>query len=113
MLYSFGFAPLVFSSLPMDQAGKLLRRAFPFYYLFVISIGVIAALSFLPNDFLSAGLLAATAGLAVLARQILTPVIIFFKDNDEQRNFNRAHYFSVALNIGQLITVAAVLVRMA
>lgn len=45
ILYSFGFAPLVFSALPMDVAGKLLRHTFPNYCLFVIATAGVAALT--------------------------------------------------------------------
>jgi hypothetical protein len=37
MLYSFGFAPMVFSALPAEDAGRFIRAAFPWYYLFVIA----------------------------------------------------------------------------
>jgi hypothetical protein len=36
VLYSFGFASFLFSALPADAAGPLLRRAFPHFYVFVI-----------------------------------------------------------------------------
>ena len=36
MLYSFGFAPIVFSTLPAKDASRFIRAAFPWYYLFVI-----------------------------------------------------------------------------
>jgi Domain of unknown function (DUF4149) len=42
-LYSFGFAPMVFSALKADVAGGLLRKAFPHYYLFVLMTAVVAA----------------------------------------------------------------------
>ena len=42
MLYSFGLAPMVFSALPAEDAGRFIRAAFPWYCLFVI---VIAAFS--------------------------------------------------------------------
>lgn len=35
-LYSFGFAAFLFTTLPAETAGLALRRAFPFFYLFVI-----------------------------------------------------------------------------
>jgi Domain of unknown function (DUF4149) len=48
-LYSFGFAPLVFSALPAEVAGKLLRRAFPHRYLFVLVTAVAAGLALWPR----------------------------------------------------------------
>jgi hypothetical protein len=52
-LYSFGFAPMVFSSLKADVAGGLLRKAFPHYYLFVLITAAIAAATLVPLDVLS------------------------------------------------------------
>jgi Domain of unknown function (DUF4149) len=112
-LYSFGFAPLVFSALPMDTAGKFLRQAFPYYYLFVIVTSVIAALALWPFDPLSAGLMATCAGAGLFARQFLMTMINFFRDRGESRNFNRAHFLSVAINMLQLLAVLTVLVRLA
>ncbi len=113
IIYSFGFAPLVFSALPMDVAGKLLRHTFPNYYLFVIMTAGAAALTLWPNDHLSAVLMAATAGAGLFARQILMTMINFFRDRGEKRNFNRAHFLSVAINMAQLLAVTTVLVRLA
>jgi len=50
MLYSFGFAPLVFKTLAIDEAGRMLRRAFPWYYLFVLATAVVAATLLLSID---------------------------------------------------------------
>jgi Domain of unknown function (DUF4149) len=111
--YSFGFAPLVFSALPMDVAGKFLRLAFPYYYLFVIITAVVAAIALWPLDHLSAGLMAATAGAGLFARQVLMTTINFFRDRGETRNFNRAHVLSVTINMLQLLAVVTVLVRLA
>jgi Domain of unknown function (DUF4149) len=113
ILYSFGFAPLVFSALSMDLAGELLRHAFPNYCLFVIATSAVAALILWPNDHLSAALMAATAGAGLFARQILMTMINFFRDRGEKRNFNRAHFLSVAINMAQLLAVTTVLVRLA
>ena len=112
VLYSFGFAPLAFAALPMDVAGRLLRFAFPHYYIFIIATAAIATLILLPSDFVSAGLMAATAGAALFARQILMPMINYFRDRNENRNFNRAHFLSITLNMAQLCAVATVLIRL-
>lgn len=111
-LYSFGFAPLVFSALPMDVAGKLLRYAFPFYYLFVIAIAMVASLALLQIDYVSAGLMAAVAGGGLFSRQFLMELINFFKDRGDTNSFNRAHFLSVAINMAQLLALIFVLVRL-
>jgi hypothetical protein len=112
-LYSFGFAPLVFSALPMDVAGRFLRFAFPYYYLFVIVTAVVAAIALLPLDYLNAGLMAATAGAGLFARQVLMTMINFFRDRGETRHFNRTHVLSVAINTFQILAALTVLVRLA
>lgn len=43
MLFSFGFAPLVFKTLDVGEAGRMLRLAFPWYYLFVFAIAALGA----------------------------------------------------------------------
>ncbi|MEO0387406.1 MAG: DUF4149 domain-containing protein, partial [Pseudomonadota bacterium] len=80
MLYSFGFAPLVFTSLPADEAGRLLRRAFPHYYVFVLGASGISALLIFTADPLSAALLAGSAVGAAWARQGLMPRINAARD---------------------------------
>jgi hypothetical protein len=110
-LYSFGFAPLVFSSLPADTAGSLLRRAFPYYYLFVLITAAVAAVSLFAFDPLSSALMAAAALIAAVARQILMPAINTARDAGQTQRFARLHGLSVMLNMAQLIAVIVVLVR--
>lgn len=112
MLYSFGFAPLVFSALPIDFAGKFLRHAFPFYYLFVIIIAIVAGLALLKIDYFSAGLMAAVAGAGLFSRQFLMTLVNFFRDSGDTNSFNRAHFLSVAINMAQLLALIIVLVRL-
>jgi Domain of unknown function (DUF4149) len=112
-LYSFGFAPLVFTALPADVAGQLLRRAFPHYYLFVLLTAAAAGVALWPGDPVASGLMAATAIIAIVARQLLMPAINAARDADAKSRFNRLHGLSVALNMVQLAAVVAVLVRLA
>jgi RHS repeat-associated protein len=62
---------------------------------------------------MSAGLMATCAGAGLFARQFLMTMINFFRDRGESRNFNRAHFLSVAINMLQLLAVLTVLVRLA
>jgi Domain of unknown function (DUF4149) len=111
--YSFGLAPLAFSALPMKDASKLLRHAFPLYCLFVTATSAVAAIMLWPIDPLSAGLMAATTAIALFARQVLTPFTEFLQNRGEGRNSNRAHSLSMALQMVKLGSVATVLVRLA
>ena len=42
-LYAFGFAAVLFTALPAESARLVLRRAFPWFYLFVIATALAAA----------------------------------------------------------------------
>jgi Domain of unknown function (DUF4149) len=112
-LYSFGFAPMVFSALKADVAGSLLRKAFPHYYVFVLVTAVAAAAALAAFDSFSAALMAGTALIALVARQLLMPAINTARDSGEKSRFDRLHALSVALNMVQLAAVVWVLVRLA
>ena len=118
LLYSFGFAPLVFSKLPMAQASTLLREAFPFYYLFVVGVATGAALALLAVDGLSAWLMGIVVVLGVAARQLLMPAINRASDAraageaSAKGRFARLHGLSVAINFVQLGAIATVLYRL-
>lgn len=112
-LYSFGFAPLVFTALKPDVAGGLLRKAFPHYYLFVLVTAALAAATLAPLDGFGALLMAGTAIVAVLARQTLMPAINRARDGGEKSRFDQLHGVSVVLNMAQLGAVVWVLVRLA
>jgi hypothetical protein len=116
VLYSFGFAPMVFSSLPAEHAG-FIRTAFPWYYLFVIvSSGLSAIALFFSNPW-SALLMIGIASVGIFARQVLMPLINIASDNRSKGNaaakaqFSRLHGASVGLNVIQLIAAGFVLSR--
>ncbi len=117
MLYSFGFAPMVFSALPAEDAGRFIRAAFPWYYLFVIvTAGFSGAILLLSNS-RSGALALAIAAAAIYARQVLMPRINAARDEQLQGNaeakgrFGRLHGLSVVLNFVQLIAAGYVLYR--
>jgi Domain of unknown function (DUF4149) len=112
-LYSFGFAPMVFSALKADVAGVLLRKAFPHYYLFVLITATVAAAALAELDGFSAALMAGTAVVALIARQLLMPAINMARDGGAKSRFDKLHGLSVALNMLQLAAVVWVLVRLA
>lgn len=111
VLYSFGFAAFLFTSLPADDAGSLLRRAFPPFYLWVIATAMLAALLHLGIDPVSLGLLAAVALTTVPTRQLLMPAINAATDAGDKRRFNRLHSLSVAITLLHIAAVGYVLVR--
>jgi Domain of unknown function (DUF4149) len=112
-LFSFGFAPFLFSALPADTAGPLIRRAFPHFYLFVIAASAIAGVLALSGDELSGAALVAIALTAVLARQVLMPAINRATDAGEKRRFARLHGASVVLTLFHILLSAGALLRLA
>jgi len=93
-LYSFGFAAFVFSALPAQAAGPLIRKAFPWFYLFVMATSAVAAALAASGDTVSALVLAAIAATTVFARQVL-------------------HSFSVLITLGHIAGAGLALLRLA
>ena len=73
MLYSFGFAPMVFSALAAEDAGRFIRAVFPWYYLFVIAIAGLGGAILLLSTPRSGAVSAAIAAAAIYARQVPMP----------------------------------------
>lgn len=113
VLYSAGLAPLLFSTLPAAEAGRVLRVAFPWYYAFCGIVAALGMLAFLFTDLVSAALMAVVALVAVSARQALMPAINAASDSGARSRFRRLHGLSVALNFGQLALISLVLWRLA
>lgn len=80
MLYSFGFAPMVFSALPAEDAGRFIRAAFPWYYLFVIVTAGLGGAILLRSNSWSGALALSIAIIGVFARQVLMPGINTARD---------------------------------
>jgi hypothetical protein len=117
VLYSFGFAPPVFNTLDAATAGRMLRTAFPWYYLFVIVAAGLAGVTLLPLRMRSAELMLAIAVGAVYSRQILMPQINAARDMSPgpgapaRGRFARLHGLSVLINFLQLFGAGYVLYR--
>lgn len=101
-LYSFGFAAFLFSALPAPAAGALLRRAFPWFYVFVMATAALAALLWWPHDRTAAGLMAAVALTTWPVRQILMPAINRATDAGARRRFQWLHGLSVLVTLCHL-----------
>ena len=113
VLYSFGFAAFVFTALPAETAGPLIRRAFPHFCLFVLAASVIAAVGTVSNDWISAGIMAAIAATVVFARQVLMPAINAATDAGAKSRFKVLHSISVLITLGHIAGAAIVLLRLA
>jgi hypothetical protein len=112
-------APLVFTKLDMETAGRFIRATFPRYYLYVLISSALAALALLPTDSWSALALAAIAVSTIWLREGLMRRINRLRDAELEGDlqagaaFARAHRLSVMVNQAQLLAAFAVTVRIA
>jgi hypothetical protein len=111
VLCSFGFAAFVFTALPPDLAGPTIRHAFPWFYLFVLGVAVLAAAMLLPYDPLGAELMALIAATTLPTRQILMPAINRATDTGAKVQFMRLHGLFVAITLVHIALAGYVLSR--
>ena len=108
-------APLVFSRLPAEHAGRFIRALFPVYYLYVLGLSAAAAMALIPLSLAAAGLAGAVALSALWLRQVLMKTINRLSDaaqagdKDAGKRFDRMHRLSVIMNVLQMAVLAAVL----
>lgn len=112
VLYSFGFAAFVFSALPAPLAGATLRRAFPFFYLFVMAVAGVGALLWWPYDASAALVMAVVALSTVPLRQLLMPAINAATDAGQRQRFKWLHGLSVMVTLGHIAATGWVLVSL-
>ena len=101
-LYAFGFAAFLFTALPAKTAGKALRRAFPWFYAFVIATSAAAALLWWPRDAVFAAVMAVVAITTVPVRQLLMPAINRATDTGQRQRFKWLHGLSVVVTLGHI-----------
>jgi prepilin signal peptidase PulO-like enzyme (type II secretory pathway) len=111
VLFSFGFAAVLFSALPMDMARLTLRKTFPHFYLFVILTAAAGAAALATRDNVSAALLAAIAVTTVPTRQALMPAINAATDAGATGRFKALHGVSVAITLAHIAVAGVVLAR--
>ena len=112
IFFSFVLAPMIFKILDAENAGKFVRKIFPYYYfvnLIFLSIAVILfiIISSLGSSFYITLSLAISF---VFAQFILMPIINKFKDNNEEKKFKYAHGTSVLINFIQMIGLIYLLI---
>ena len=112
IFFSFVLAPMIFKILDAENAGKFVRKIFPYYYfvnLIFLSIAVILfiIISSLGSSFYITLSLAISF---IFAQFILMPIINKFKDNNEEKKFKYAHGTSVLINFIQMIGLIYLLI---
>ena len=116
IFYSFGIAINVHRTLDKENAGKLLRKLFPIYFLWGLFISILAEIIFLLNARQEQAFIMALIVLGYLySRQILVPKINKSRDlaneGDERskKDFNSLHFQSVAINLVQMLLLIIIL----
>ena len=110
-LYSFGFAAFLFTALPAETAGKALRRAFPWFYLFVIVTALTTSALLWSHDSLAGVVMALVAITTVPVRQMLMPAINRATDSGQRQRFKWLHGLSVVVTLCHIAAAGFVLVR--
>ena len=105
IFFSFVVAPIIFKVLDSVNAGKFVRKIFPFYYLLNLII-----LSFTTFLFFYISLINIdfyiTLSLSLLfafSLFILMPMINKFRDKNDEKKFEYSHKISVFINFIQMI----------
>jgi len=102
IFFSFGFAPVLFAQLSLEQVRPLLRGTFPYYYLVVIALAALAAAVTWAVSAQASLLLLAIALSTLYARQILMHQINAATDRGDKSAFGRLHGLSVVIQIVQI-----------
>ena len=102
VFFSFGFAPVLFKQLPMEQVRPLLRGTFPYYYMVVIVLSSVATVAALGQSSLAALLIGVTCLSTLYARQVLMGQINAATDRGDQTMFHRLHMVSVVIQVVQI-----------
>ncbi|WP_233998573.1 DUF4149 domain-containing protein [Erythrobacter sp. YT30] len=113
VLYAFGFAAFVFSALPAETAGPLIRRAFPHFYLFVFVTSVLAAATSAAADQTVALVLGAIAVTTLVARQMIMPAVNAATDRGASGRFKVLHSLSVAITLAHIVGAGFAIVLLA
>ena len=110
VFFSFVVAPITFITLDIENAGKFIRRLFPFYYGFNLFCLILSLLIALVD-----GSFAVRYHIVILCVILflftlfyLMPKINKYRDNSNERMFKITHRFSVVINYAQLILLAIV-----
>ena len=119
LFFSFVMAPLIFTQLDEATAGRFIRAVFPWYYVVLGKLSMLAGILLFLAAPLEAGVMLGIASLALFSRQILMPRINRLRDRalegdrEADRQFNHLHRLSVAINMVQLVGVTTVLILLA
>lgn len=116
VFYSFGIAINVHRALDKENAGKLLRKLFPVYFLWGILISVIAEIIFIYEGLETQALIMAVTAIGYLySRQVLVPKLNKNRDlanegdKESKKIFSSLHFQSIMINLIQMLLLSLIL----
>ncbi len=116
IFYSFGIAFNVHKTLDKENAGKLLRKLFPLYFLWGIIISIFIEIILLYQGESFKAFLTAIVAIGFLySRQVLVPLLNKNRDlvnegnKEAKKVFGSLHLRSVSINLIQMILLVIIL----
>ncbi len=116
VFYSFGIAINVHRALDKENAGKLLRKLFPVYFLWGILISVIAEIIFIYEGLETQAFIMAVTAIGYLySRQVLVPKLNKNRDlanegdKESKKIFSSLHFQSIMINLIQMLLLSLIL----
>ena len=103
LLFSLGFGTLAFKFLDVPIARQFIRKTFPFFYLYVFSVAIIASLTLVFKNFDAFLLVFIIAITTIPTGLILMPAINLASDNKHKRKFVLLHTASVLITLAHIV----------
>jgi hypothetical protein len=112
VFFSFVVAPVTFTTLNEENARKFIRKIFPYYYLFNLTISILTILSFvfIKKFSIDFYLISLIAILFVISNFVLMPLINKYRDTNQDKKFKYSHFISVVINFVQMILLVLILI---
>ena len=103
LLFSIGFGTLAFKFLDVPIARQFIRNTFPFFYLYVFSVAIIASSTLVLENFDAFLLVFFIAITTIPTGLILMPAINSASDNKRKRKFVLLHTASVLITLAHIV----------
>jgi hypothetical protein len=112
VFFSFVVAPVTFTTLNEENARKFIRKIFPYYYLFNLTISILTILSFIiiKKFLIDFYLISLIAILFIISNFVLMPLINKYRDTNQDKKFKYSHFISVVINFVQMIILVILLI---
>ena len=112
IFFSFVLAPMIFKVLDPENAGKFVRKIFPYYYTVNLVFLIVPLILFYLISLIDIRFYVTLALVLsfIFTQFILMPLINNLKDNNDEKKFKYAHGLSVIINFTQIIGLIYLLI---